>query len=70
MRSDAYGQASLVSELDLNRNLLASLTDGSAATKENLSPPWHCAPGNARHGAAWPAHIMIARAFGQPRNAR
>ena len=28
MPSNAYGQASLVSELDLNRKLLASLTDG------------------------------------------
>ena len=38
MPSDAYGQASLVSELDLNRNLLASLTDGSAATKKTYRP--------------------------------
>jgi hypothetical protein len=38
MPSNAYGQASLVSELDLNRNLLASLTDGSAATKKTNRP--------------------------------
>ena len=38
MPSNAYGQASLVSELDLNRNLLASLTDGSAATKKTYRP--------------------------------
>ena len=38
MPSDAYGQASLVSELDLNRNLLASLTNGSAATQKTYRP--------------------------------
>ncbi|MDN3222350.1 DUF7844 domain-containing protein [Pseudomonas nunensis] len=38
MPGNAYGQASLVSELDLNRNLLASLTDGSAATKKTYRP--------------------------------
>ena len=38
MPSNAYGQASPVSELDLNRNLLASLTDGSAATKKTNRP--------------------------------
>ena len=38
MPKNAYGQASLVSELDLNRNLLASLTDGSAATKKTYRP--------------------------------
>jgi hypothetical protein len=38
MPGDAYGQASLVSELDLNRNLLASLTDGSAATSKTYRP--------------------------------
>jgi hypothetical protein len=38
MPGNAYGQASLVSELDLNRNLLASLADGSAATKKTNRP--------------------------------
>ncbi len=38
MPGNAYGQASLVAELDLNRNLLASLTDGSAATKKTRRP--------------------------------
>jgi len=38
MPDNAYGEASLVSELDLNRNLLASLTDGSAATKKTYRP--------------------------------
>lgn len=38
MPENAYGQASLVSELDLNSNLLASLTDGSAATQKTHSP--------------------------------
>nr|WP_218574349.1 DUF4105 domain-containing protein [Pseudomonas sp. PB120] len=38
MPSNAYGEASLVSELDLNRKLLASLTDGSAATKKTYRP--------------------------------
>lgn len=38
MPSNAYGQASLVAELDLNRNLLASLTDGSAAKKKTHRP--------------------------------
>ncbi|VVQ11353.1 hypothetical protein PS918_05337 [Pseudomonas fluorescens] len=38
MPANAYGQASLVSELDLNRKLLASLTDGSAATKKTYRP--------------------------------
>ena len=38
MPSNAYGQASLVAKLDLNRNLLASLTDGSAATKKTRRP--------------------------------
>lgn len=38
MPGNAFGQASLVSELDLNRNLLASLTDGSAATKKTYRP--------------------------------
>ena len=38
MPSNAYGQASLTSELDLNRNLLAGLTDGSAATQQTNRP--------------------------------
>ncbi|WP_236192580.1 DUF7844 domain-containing protein [Pseudomonas glycinae] len=38
MPSNAYGQATLVSELDLNRKLLASLTDGSAATQKTNRP--------------------------------
>ncbi|SFA69316.1 MULTISPECIES: DUF4105 domain-containing protein [unclassified Pseudomonas] len=38
MPENAYGQASLVSELDLNSNLLASLTDGSAATQKTNRP--------------------------------
>ena len=38
MPSNAYGQASLVSELDLNRKLLAGLTDGSAATEQTNRP--------------------------------
>ncbi len=38
MPRNAYGQATLVSELDLNRNLLAGLTDGSAATKKPIAP--------------------------------
>ena len=38
MPSNAYGQASLISELDLNRKLLASLTDGSAATEQTNRP--------------------------------
>ncbi|MGH8345599.1 MAG: DUF4105 domain-containing protein, partial [Pseudomonas sp.] len=38
MPRNAYGQASPVSELDLNRNLLAGLTDGSAATRKTHRP--------------------------------
>jgi len=38
MPANAYGQASLVSELDLNRNLLDSLTDGSAAEQKTHRP--------------------------------
>ncbi|MDQ3201482.1 MAG: DUF4105 domain-containing protein [Pseudomonadota bacterium] len=38
MPGNAYGQAALVSELDLNRNLLDSLTDGSAATRKTNRP--------------------------------
>lgn len=38
MPSNAYGQATLVSELDLNRKLLTSLTDGSAATQKTNRP--------------------------------
>ncbi len=38
MPENAYGLASLVSELDLNSNLLASLTDGSAATQKTNRP--------------------------------
>lgn len=38
MPGNAYGQATLVAELDLNRKLLAGLTDGSAAT-ENTNRP-------------------------------
>ncbi|MBZ9784301.1 DUF4105 domain-containing protein [Pseudomonas sp. REP124] len=38
MPANAYGQASLVSELDLNRKLLASLADGTAATKKTYRP--------------------------------
>lgn len=34
MPADAYGQASLVSTLQLNRRLLPALTDGSAATEK------------------------------------
>nr|BFE92547.1 hypothetical protein GCM10020185_30830 [Pseudomonas brassicacearum subsp. brassicacearum] len=49
MPANAYGQASLVSQLDLNSNLLDSLVDGSAATQKTHRPPWHRATGNARH---------------------
>ena len=38
MPANAYGQASLTSELDLNRKLLAGLTDGSAATRQTNRP--------------------------------
>ena len=38
MPANAYGQATLVAELDLNRNLLDSLTDGSAASKKTYRP--------------------------------
>ena len=38
MPADAYGQASLVSTLDLNRRLLPALTDGSAATQATGRP--------------------------------
>ncbi|WP_286912815.1 MULTISPECIES: DUF4105 domain-containing protein [unclassified Pseudomonas] len=38
MPADAYGQASLVSTLELNRRLLPSLADGSAATQATGRP--------------------------------
>ena len=38
MPADAYGQASLVSTLDLNRRLLPALADGSAATQATGRP--------------------------------
>ncbi|HEN8732946.1 TPA: DUF4105 domain-containing protein [Pseudomonas putida] len=38
MPADAYGQASLISTLELNRRLLPSLTDGSAATERTDRP--------------------------------
>ena len=38
MPANAYGQAALVSQLDLNSNLLESLTDGSAATQKTHRP--------------------------------
>ncbi|MCE4054556.1 DUF7844 domain-containing protein [Pseudomonas sp. Au-Pse12] len=38
MPDNAYGEASLVSELDLNRALLPSLADGSAATQKTRRP--------------------------------
>ncbi|WP_095190289.1 DUF4105 domain-containing protein [Pseudomonas sp. Irchel 3E19] len=38
MPGNAYGQATLVDELDLNRKLLASLTDGSAAKEKTNRP--------------------------------
>jgi len=38
MPSNAYGQADGSGQLDLNRNLLASLTDGSAATTKTTRP--------------------------------
>ncbi|MFJ4375733.1 DUF4105 domain-containing protein [Pseudomonas japonica] len=38
MPEDAYGQASLVSTLQLNRRLLPGLTDGSAATEQTGRP--------------------------------
>ncbi len=38
MRADAYGQASLVSTLELNRRLLPSLADGSAAQARTGRP--------------------------------
>ncbi|AEJ10704.1 MULTISPECIES: DUF4105 domain-containing protein [Pseudomonas] len=38
MPADAYGQASLVSTLELNRRLLPSLTDGSAASERTQRP--------------------------------
>lgn len=38
MPANAYGQATLVAELDLNRKLLAALTDGSAAKEKTNRP--------------------------------
>ncbi len=38
MRADAYGQASLVSTLELNRRLLPGLVDGSAARQQTGRP--------------------------------
>lgn len=38
MPDNAYGEASLVAELDLNRALLPSLADGSAATQKTHRP--------------------------------
>ncbi|WP_085706585.1 DUF4105 domain-containing protein [Pseudomonas sp. B35(2017)] len=38
MPGNAYGQATLVAELDLNRKLLAGLTDGSAAKEKTGRP--------------------------------
>ncbi|AIR88977.1 DUF4105 domain-containing protein [Pseudomonas cremoricolorata] len=38
MRADAYGQASLVDTLELNRRLLPRLVDGSAATQQTGRP--------------------------------
>ncbi|MCF4998357.1 DUF4105 domain-containing protein [Pseudomonas syringae] len=38
MPGNAYGQATLVAELDLNRRLLAGLTDGSAAKEKTNRP--------------------------------
>nr|WP_207196836.1 DUF4105 domain-containing protein [Pseudomonas sp. TH08] len=38
MPGNAYGQATLVAELDLNRKLLAGLTDGSAAREKTNRP--------------------------------
>ena len=38
MRADAYGQASLVSTLELNRRLLPGLVDGSAAHEQTGRP--------------------------------
>ncbi|WP_285373502.1 DUF4105 domain-containing protein [Pseudomonas sp. lyk4-TYG-107] len=38
MPGNAYGQATLVAELDLNRKLLAGLTDGSAANEKTNRP--------------------------------
>jgi hypothetical protein len=38
---DAYGQASPVSTLDLNRRLLPGLVDGSAAREKDQPPPRH-----------------------------
>ena len=38
MPANAYGQATLVAELDLNRKLLAGLTDGSAAKEKTNRP--------------------------------
>jgi len=38
MPNNAYGQADGSGQLDLNRNLLASLTDGSAATTKTTRP--------------------------------
>lgn len=52
MPSNAYGQASLTSELDLNRTLLAGLTDGSAATQQTNCPHGTVRRGNARHRLA------------------
>lgn len=38
MPANAYGQADASGQLDLNRNLLATLTDGSAATTKTTRP--------------------------------
>ncbi|WP_416771219.1 DUF4105 domain-containing protein [Pseudomonas sp. RHF3.3-3] len=38
MPDNAYGEASLVAEIELNRNLLPGLVDGSAATKKTHRP--------------------------------
>lgn len=65
MPSDAYGQASLVSELDLNRNLLASLTNGSAATQKRIVPTVPCAGKCSPRCCTNSPIFMTVRACGQ-----
>lgn len=70
MPSNAYGQATLVAELDLNRKLLTSLTDGSAAKEKPIAPTALCVRNCSPRCCMKSPTFMIARACGRVPSAR
>lgn len=70
MPANAYGQATLVAELDLNRKLLAGLTDGSAAKEKPIAPTALCARNCSLRCCTKSPTFMTAPACGRTPSAR